>query len=223
MSGEELNGPPYEYEHDPAAIYRQSFSTVRAEASLGSLPADMVPVAIRLIHACGMADIVDNLVFSADAVRAGYEALQSGKSVLTDVEMVAHGVIRNRLPAVNDVVCTLNEPQVPDLAASLGTTRSAAALELWKDRLEGSVVAIGNAPTALFHLLEVVAAGGPKPALVLGFPVGFVGAAESKDALADNPFRLNFIALKGRRGGSAMAAAAVNAIAAGLPEEVRHV
>ncbi len=223
MSGEELNGPPYEYEHDPAAIYRQSFSTVRAEASLGSLPEGMVPVAIRLIHACGMTNIVDDLIFSADAVRAGNEALQSGKPVLTDVEMVSHGVIRNRLPTGNDVVCTLNEPQVPDLAASLGTTRSAAALELWKDRLEGSVVAIGNAPTALFHLLEMVAAGGPKPALVLGFPVGFVGAAESKDALADNPFGLNFIALKGRRGGSAMAAAAVNAIAAGLPEEVRNV
>lgn len=219
MSETVPSGPLYTYEHDPSAIYRQSFSTVRAEAALDRLPAAMEPVAIRLIHACGMTDIVTDLMFSDDAVQAGREALVKGAAVFTDVEMVAHGIIRSRLPAKNDVLCTLNDARVPTLAKDLGTTRSAAAVELWRDRLEGSVVAIGNAPTALFHLLEAIAAGGPKPAIVLGFPVGFVGAAESKQALAENPFALPYIALNGRRGGSAMAAAAVNALAAGLPEE----
>jgi precorrin-8X/cobalt-precorrin-8 methylmutase len=213
------SGPLYEYEHDPSAIYRQSFATVRAEAALDRLPAAMEPVAIRLIHACGMTDIVKDLMFSDDAVQAGREALSQGAPVFTDVEMVAHGIIRSRLPANNDVLCTLNDPPVPALAKDLGTTRSAAAAELWRDKLYGAVVAIGNAPTALFHLLEMIAAGGPKPAIILGFPVGFVGAAESKQALAENPFCLPYIALNGRRGGSAMAAAAVNALAAGLPEE----
>lgn len=222
MSSETSLGPPYDYEHDPAAIYRQSFATVRAEAALDGLPANLQPVAIRLIHACGMTDIVEDLVFSEGAIETGNKALHSGAPVFTDVEMVSHGIIRSRMPAGNDVICTLNDPGVPDLAKRLGTTRSAAALEHWKERLDGSVVAIGNAPTALFHLLEMVASGGPKPAVILGFPVGFVGAAESKDALAANPFGLDFIALKGRRGGSAMAAAAVNALAAGLPEEASH-
>ncbi|WP_417675238.1 precorrin-8X methylmutase [Roseibium sp.] len=213
------SGPLYEYEHDPSAIYRQSFATVRAEAALDLVPEDMEPVAIRLIHACGMTDIVKDLMFSDDVARAGQEALARGAPVFTDVEMVAHGIIRSRLPANNDVLCTLNDARVSALAKELGTTRSAAAAELWRDRLEGAVVAIGNAPTALFHLLETIAAGGPKPAVVLGFPVGFVGAAESKQALAENPFGLSYLALQGRRGGSAMAAAAVNALAAGLPEE----
>lgn len=214
--------PPYDYEHDPAAIYRQSFATVRAEAALDRLPVDLQPVAIRLIHACGMTDIVEDLLYSEGALENGRQALHSGAPVFTDVEMVSHGIIRSRMPAGNDIICTLNDPRVPDLAKRLGTTRSAAALELWGERLEGSVVAIGNAPTALFHLLEMIASGGPKPCVILGFPVGFVGAAESKDALSANPFDLDFIALKGRRGGSAMAAAAVNALAAGLPEEAPH-
>lgn len=219
MSEAATSGPFYDYERDPSAIYRQSFATVRAEAALDRLPEELKPVAIRLIHACGMTDIVEDLVFSEDAVQAGSKALAQGAAVFTDVEMVAHGIIRSRLPADNDILCTLNDARVPAFAKEFGTTRSAAAVELWRDRLEGAVVAIGNAPTALFHLLETIAAGGPKPAIVLGFPVGFVGAAESKQALAESQFGLSYVALTGRRGGSAMAAAAVNALAAGLPEE----
>ncbi|WP_417671148.1 precorrin-8X methylmutase [Roseibium sp.] len=219
MRESETSGPLYSYEHDPSAIYRQSFATVRAEADLARLPQAMGPVAIRLIHACGMTDIVDDLMFSPHAVEAGAAALKNCAPVFTDVEMVAHGIIRSRLPRQNDVICTLNEDPVPAHAKTLGTTRSAAAVDLWRDRLEGAVVAIGNAPTALFHLLEMIAAGGPKPAIILGFPVGFVGAAESKDALGENPFGVEYLAIRGRRGGSAMAAAAVNALAAGLPEE----
>ncbi|GAB4523201.1 MAG: precorrin-8X methylmutase [Roseibium sp.] len=211
--------PRYSYEKDPAAIYRQSFATVRAEAGLSHLPEALRPVAIRLIHACGMTDVPQDLAWSADVADTARDAFAAGAPVLCDVEMVAHGIIRPHLPNGSDVLCMLNDPGVPALAAKLGTTRSAAAVELWRDRLEGAVVAIGNAPTALFHLLETVAAGGPRPALVLGFPVGFVGAAESKDALAENPFGIPFLVLRGRRGGSAMAAAAVNALAAGLPEE----
>ncbi|MEP0232353.1 MAG: precorrin-8X methylmutase [Parasphingorhabdus sp.] len=222
MSELSTTGLQYCYEHDPSAIYRQSFATVRSEAALDRLPKQMEPVAIRLIHACGMTDIVDDLMFSSDAVEVGQAALSKGAPILTDVEMVAHGIIRSRLKAGNEVLCTLNDTRVPALAGDLATTRSAAAIELWRDRLEGAVVAIGNAPTALFHLLETIAGGGPRPAIILGFPVGFVGAAESKDALADNPFSLPYLAIRGRRGGSAMAAAAVNALAAGLPEENVH-
>ena len=211
--------PPYSYEKDPAAIYRQSFAIVRAEAELAVLPEALRPVAVRLIHACGMTDVPQDLLWSPDLVEAASNAFAGGAPIICDVEMVAHGIIRARLPKASNVVCTLNDPTVPDLAKELGTTRSAAAVELWRDRLEGAIVAIGNAPTALFHLLELIASGGPKPALVLGFPVGFVGAAESKQALADNPFGLPYLAMRGRRGGSAMAAAAVNALAAGLPEE----
>lgn len=166
-----------------------------------------------------MTDIPQDLAFSEDVVAKANEALQNGASVLTDVEMVAHGVIRKYLPANNQVICTLNEAEVPELAKQLGTTRSAAAVELWKPHLDGAVVAIGNAPTALFHLLEMIARGAPKPAAILGFPVGFVGAAESKQALAESTLGLPFLTLLGRRGGSAIAAAAVNAMAAGLPEE----
>ncbi len=212
--------PAYAYEKDPSAIYRQSFSIVRGEADLSHLPDDLHAVAVRLIHACGMTDLPNDLAWSDDLTSAARQAFQTGATVLCDVEMVAHGIIRSRLPAACDVVCTLNDARVPEMAQELGTTRSAAAVNLWEDRLDGAVVAIGNAPTTLFHLLETIASGGPRPALVLGFPVGFVGAAESKDALIGNPFGVPYLAIRGRRGGSAMAAAAVNALAAGLPEEV---
>ncbi len=209
----------YAYEKDPAAIYRQSFAIVRAEADLTHLPEALRPVAVRLIHACGMTDLPQDLAWSEDVTEAALKAFQNSAPVCCDVEMVAHGIIRSRLPKTSDVICTLNDATVPELAKNLGTTRSAAAVELWRHRLEGAVVAIGNAPTALFHLLEMIAAGGPKPALVLGFAVGFVGAAESKEALIANPFGLPYLAVRGRRGGSAMAAAAINALGAGLPEE----
>ncbi len=205
--------PLYDYIRDGAAIYRQSFATIRAEADLSAIPDDLKPVAVRVIHACGMVDAAGDLLFSADVGAAARAALRSGAPILCDSEMVAHGVTRARLPADNPVICTLRDPAVPDLAKSIGNTRSAAALDLWGDRLGGSVVAIGNAPTALFYLLEMLAAGAPKPAAILGFPVGFVGAMESKEALAENPFGVPYLAIRGRRGGSAMAAAAVNALA----------
>ncbi len=211
--------PQYAYERDPAAIYRQSFSIVRQEADLSHLPKALHPTAVRLIHSCGMTDLPRDLMWSDEVVEAARAAFAKGAPVFCDVEMVAYGIIKNRLPKGSEVICTLNDPLVPGLASELKTTRSAAAVELWRDRLDGAIVAIGNAPTAVFHLLEMIAAGGPKPAVILGFPVGFVGAAESKDALASNPFSVPYLAVKGRRGGSAMAAAAVNALAAGLPEE----
>ncbi|TQK51862.1 precorrin-8X methylmutase [Streptomyces sp. SLBN-118] len=203
----------FDYEKDGAAIYRQSFATIRAEADLAGLPADVSQVAVRMIHACGMVDLVRDLSFTADVVARAREALRGGAPILCDVAMVASGVTRKRLPAGNDVVCTLSDPSVPDLAAKLRTTRSAAALELWRDRLEGAVVAVGNAPTALFRLLEMIEEGAPRPAAVIGVPVGFIGAAESKDALAEHPSGLDHLVVRGRRGGSAMAAAALNAIA----------
>nr|WP_211108318.1 precorrin-8X methylmutase [Azospirillum sp. OGB3] len=205
--------PLYDYIRDGAAIYRQSFATIRAEADLSAIPDDLKPVAVRVIHACGMVDAARDLMFSPDVGTAARAALRGGAAILCDSEMVAHGITRARLPADNAVVCTLRDPAVPELAKQVENTRSAAALELWVPRLAGSVVAIGNAPTALFKLLEMIRDGAPKPAAVLGFPVGFVGAAESKDALAEAPFGLPFLAIKGRRGGSAMAAAAVNALA----------
>jgi precorrin-8X/cobalt-precorrin-8 methylmutase len=201
----------YEYEKDGAEIYRQSFATIRAEADLAGLPADVARVAVRMIHACGQVDLVDDLAFSPAVVERARVALDAGAPVLCDAQMVASGVTRRRLPKDNDVVCTLNDARTPGLAAELGTTRTAAALELWRDRLDGAVVAIGNAPTALFHLLEMVAAGAPRPAAVLGIPVGFIGAAESKEALAASD--LEYLVVRGRRGGSAITAAAVNAIA----------
>jgi precorrin-8X/cobalt-precorrin-8 methylmutase len=201
----------HEYVRDGAEIYRRSFATIRAEADLSGLDAGAARVAVRMIHACGMVDLVDDLAFSAHAVKAGREALLAGAPILCDAQMVASGVTRKRLPRGNDVVCTLNDPAVPALATRLGTTRSAAALELWRDRLDGAVVAIGNAPTALFHLLDMVAAGAPRPAVVLGIPVGFIGAAESKEALATSG--LEHVVVRGRRGGSAITAAAVNALA----------
>jgi precorrin-8X/cobalt-precorrin-8 methylmutase len=201
----------YEYEKDGAEIYRQSFATIRAEADLAGLPDDVAQVVVRMIHACGQVDLVDDVAFSPAVVARAREALNAGAPVLCDAQMVASGITRRRLPRDNDVVCTLNDPRTPGLAAELGTTRTAAALELWGDRLDGAVVAIGNAPTALFHLLAMVAAGGPRPAAVLGIPVGFIGAAESKAALAASD--LEFLVVRGRRGGSAITAAAVNAIA----------
>ena len=207
------------YLKDPAAIYAESFAIVRREARLDRFGPGMEALAIRVIHACGMVEVADRLAFSDEAFEAGRAALISGAPVLCDCEMVAAGIIRRTLPAGNEVLVTLNDPTVPDLAASLETTRSAAAVELWRDRIEGAVVAVGNAPTALFHLLERLDKGWPKPAVILGFPVGFVGAAESKAELAGNPRGCDFIALRGRRGGSAIASAAVNALAAGLPGE----
>jgi precorrin-8X/cobalt-precorrin-8 methylmutase len=201
----------YAYEKDGAEIYRQSFAMIRGEADLAGLPADVAQVAVRMIHACGQVDLVADLAFSPDVVQRARDALNAGASILCDAQMVASGVTRRRLPKNNDVVCTLNDPRTPALAAEHGTTRTAAALELWGDRLDGAVVAIGNAPTALFHLLELVAAGAPRPAAVLGIPVGFIGAAESKEALAASD--LEFLVVRGRRGGSAITAAAVNAIA----------
>lgn len=204
------------YEKDPAAIYAQSFATVRAEARLDRFPPDMQPLVTRLIHACGMVDVADRLAFSPDAAAAGRAALAAGAPVICDCEMVGAGITRRFLPAGNDILVTLNDPAVPGLAAQIGNTRSAAAVHLWRDRLEGAVVAIGNAPTALFHLLELIDDGWPRPALILGFPVGFVGAAESKAELAAHPRDVPFVTLKGRRGGSAIAAAAVNALAVGV-------
>ncbi|MEV8005328.1 precorrin-8X methylmutase [Streptomyces parvus] len=203
----------HQYEKDGPAIYRQSFATIRAEADLAGLPADVSQVAVRMIHACGMVDLVKDLAFSPNAVADARAALRAGAPILCDVAMVASGVTRKRLPADNDVVCTLSDPSVPELAAQMGTTRSAAALELWRDRMEGAVVAVGNAPTALFRLLEMIEEGAPRPAAVIGVPVGFVGAMESKEALAEHPSGLEHLIIRGRRGGSAIAAAALNAIA----------
>jgi precorrin-8X/cobalt-precorrin-8 methylmutase len=202
-----------DYIRDGNAIYEKSFATIRAEANLAILPTDLETVAVRLIHACGMTDIVNDLAYSVGAVAIGRKALAQGAPILCDAQMVANGVTRKRLPAQNEVICTLNDPDVAAIAQSLQNTRSAAALELWRGHLEGAVVAIGNAPTALFRLLEMLEEGAPKPALILGFPVGFVGAIESKAALAEIQHGIPFITLHGRRGGSAMAAAAVNAIA----------
>ncbi|MEV6281270.1 precorrin-8X methylmutase [Kribbella sp. NPDC051770] len=203
----------YEYETDGAEIYRRSFATIRSEAALGALPPDVAQVAVRMIHACGMTDLVQDIGWSTGVVKAAREALRQGAPIFCDAAMVAAGVTRRRLPKDNEVVCTLSDPSVVELAKSLGTTRSAAALDLWVDRLEGAVVAVGNAPTALFRLLELIRDGAPKPAAVLGIPVGFIGAAESKDALAANDLGLEYLVVHGRRGGSAITAAAINAIA----------
>ncbi|MEV0974629.1 precorrin-8X methylmutase [Microtetraspora glauca] len=202
-----------DYIRDGAEIYRRSFATIRAETDLSGMPPGVAQVAVRMVHACGMVDLVNDLAWSPGVVTAAREALRNGAPVLCDAMMVASGVTRRRLPADNEVLCTLGDPRVPELAERLGTTRSAAALELWRDRLDNAVVAIGNAPTALFRLLELVEEGAGRPAAVLGVPVGFIGAAESKLALAEHPSGLDHLVVHGRRGGSAMAAAAVNAIA----------
>ncbi|MBK1697589.1 precorrin-8X methylmutase [Rhodovibrio salinarum] len=202
-----------DYLRDPKAIYAESFRQVRAASDLSRVPAGLESVALRLVHACGMPEVLDDLVWSDDLAASARQALADGAPVLADCRMVAEGVIRSRLPADNAVICTLQDARVPALARELETTRSAAAVELWRDRLAGAVVAVGNAPTALFHLLELLQDGGPKPAAILGFPVGFVGAAESKEALASGAHGVPYLALQGRKGGSALAAAAVNALA----------
>jgi precorrin-8X/cobalt-precorrin-8 methylmutase len=206
-------GTVNEYVRDGAEIYRRSFATIRAEADLSPLPADVAQVAVRMIHACGMVDLVADIGFSPGVVTAARDALRAGAPILCDAEMVASGITRKRLPAANPVLCTLRDPRVPALAAELGNTRSAAALDLWPEHLAGSVVAIGNAPTALFRLLELIERGAPRPAAVIGIPVGFIGAAESKQALAEHPAGLEYLVVHGRRGGSAITAAAVNALA----------
>jgi precorrin-8X/cobalt-precorrin-8 methylmutase len=205
------------YERDGARIYQRSFAIIRAEADLSGIPADLEPAAVRMIHACGMTDLPGHLAWSDGAGQAARQALAAGAAVLCDAAMVAAGITRSRLPAANEVVCTLGDPRVREIADRIGSTRSAAAVELWRERLGGAVVAVGNAPTALFHLLEILAAGAPRPAAVIGMPVGFVGAAEAKAALAASPLRVPYLIVRGRRGGSALAAAAVNALA-GDPE-----
>ncbi len=202
-----------EYIRDGAEIYRRSFATIRAETDLTGVEPVLERTIVRMIHACGMVDLVDDVQASPGFAPAAEAALRGGAPVLCDTNMVASGVTRSRLPAGNDVVCTLTDARVAPLAASLGTTRTAAAVELWRERLDGAVVVVGNAPTALFHLLDLVADGGPRPAAVIGIPVGFIGAAESKVALAEQELGLEFLVVHGRRGGSAIAAAAVNALA----------
>jgi len=216
-SAPRIKNTGYTYLRDPAAIYRRSFALIRAEAGLARFPATLRSVAVRLAHAAGDVGILDDLAWSRGAVNAGRRALASGGAILVDSEMVAAGISRDRLPADNSVICTLRDPAVPALAARHQTTRSAAAVGLWRTHLAGSVVAIGNAPTALFHLLEMLAAGADRPAVILGFPVGFVGATEAKEALAGFGRRVAYITLKGRRGGSALAAAAVNALSGKPP------
>jgi len=202
-----------DYIRDGTAIYERSFAIIRAESDLSRFSPEEAEIAVRMIHACGRVDAASFIEFSEDFVAAARGVLRNGAPIFCDAQMVAHGVTRARLPAGNDVICTLRDARTPELAQDLGTTRSAAALELWRDRLEGAIVAIGNAPTALFHLLEMLSAGAPKPAAVLGIPVGFVGAAESKDALAANGYGVPWLVVRGRMGGSAMTAAALNALA----------
>ncbi|MTJ19869.1 precorrin-8X methylmutase [Dolichospermum sp. UHCC 0352] len=203
----------FDYIRDGNEIYRNSFAIIRSESNLERFPEDVAKVAVRMIHACGMTDIVNDLEYSSTAVEAGKKALIGGSLILCDSYMVAEGVTRKRLPKNNKVLCTLNDPEVPQLAKRLRNTRSAAALEFWRFHIEGAIVVIGNAPTALFRLLEMLDEGVPRPALILGFPVGFVGAVESKVALAADSRNVPFMTLHGRRGGSAIAAAAVNALA----------
>jgi len=200
-----------EYIRDGAEIYRRSFATIRAEADLTRFPADVSRGVVRMIHACGLVDLAADVAYSPDVIVKAQAALQAGAPILCDAQMVASGITRTRLPAGNEVICTLSDPAVVQIAARIGNTRSAAAIDLWLDRLDGSVVAIGNAPTTLFRLLDLIADGAPRPAAIIGVPVGFIGAAESKQALAATS--LEHLVVHGRRGGSAMAVAAVNAIA----------
>ncbi|NSX86843.1 precorrin-8X methylmutase [Agrobacterium tumefaciens] len=207
----------YDYIRDGNAIYERSFAIIREEADLSAFTEEQADIAIRMIHACGQVEAASHFRFSPDFVAAARGALRAGKPVLCDAEMVAHGVTRARLPADNDVVCTLRDPRTPELAKKIGNTRSAAALDLWAEKLDGALVAIGNAPTALFYLLEMLEKGAARPAAIIGMPVGFVGAAESKDALEASSLGIPYAIVKGRMGGSAMTAAAINAVArAGL-------
>src|SRR5262245_34431678 len=207
---------PRDYVKDPAEIYRQSFATIEAEARLDALPESLRAVARRMIHACGMTDLVDDLAWHGDPVAAARRAIAGGAPILTDAQMVASGIIRGRFPKT-EIVCVIADDAVAETARRFATTRSAAAVELWRARLQGAVVAIGNAPTALFHLLDLVEGGGPRPAAIFAFPVGFVGAVESKQALIDAGLGVPYLTLRGRRGGSAIAAAAINALADDKP------
>ncbi len=202
----------YDYLRDPAAIYEESFAAIEREADFAGFDAAMQTVATRVIHACGMPEILPDLAYDPEAANAAVSALRAGAPIFCDCEMVTHGIIRRFLPAGNEIICTLNNPETPDIAAKKKTTRSAAAIDLWLDRIENSVAVFGNAPTALFHLLEQIENGAPKPAAILAFPVGFVGAAESKQALIDSQINVPYITMRGRKGGSAMAAAALNAL-----------
>lgn len=207
----------YDYIKDGNAIYEKSFAIIRAEADLARFSEDEADVAVRMIHACGLVEAADKILFSPDFVAAGRKAMRNGAPIFCDAEMVARGVTAARLPASNEVICTLRDPRTPELATEIGNSRSAAAIRLWLERMAGSVVAIGNAPTALFYLLELLRDGAPKPAAILGMPVGFVGAAESKEALSENSYGVPFAIVRGRMGGSAMTAAALNSLArAGL-------
>ncbi|MFK3778783.1 precorrin-8X methylmutase [Agrobacterium sp. NPDC089420] len=207
----------HDYIRDGNAIYERSFAIIREEADLSAFSDEQADIAIRMIHACGQVEAARHFRFSPDFVVAARRALLAGKPILCDAEMVAHGVTRARLPAENAVICTLRDPRTPDIAKSIGNTRSAAALDLWAEKLDGALVAIGNAPTALFYLLEMLEKGAARPAAIIGMPVGFVGAAESKDALEASTLGIPYAIVKGRMGGSAMTAAAINAVArAGL-------
>jgi precorrin-8X/cobalt-precorrin-8 methylmutase len=203
----------FDYVANGAAIYDESFATIRSEARFDHLPADAERVAVRMVHGTGQTDLTDDLVIHPHLVTAAREALEAGAPIITDAHMVASGVTRARLPRDNEVLCALHDRRTPDLAMLMGTTRSAAALSLLTDRLEGAVVAIGNAPTALFHLLEMLLDGAPRPAAIVGVPVGFIGAAESKQALEEVDLDIPYLTVRGRRGGSAMAASALNALA----------
>lgn len=210
-----LQPPPrrYDYLTDGVEIYRRSFATIRAETDLGRFADDAATVVVRMVHAAGDVGLASRIQLHSDLVTAARTALDAGAPIFTDATMIASGITRARLPRSNNVHCTLHDPRIPELAQTWATTRSAAAVSLWGDRLEGAVVAVGNAPTALFHLLELIADGGPRPAAVVGVPVGFIGAAESKDALRENPWGVPWLVVDGRRGGSALAVAAVNALA----------
>ncbi|HEV2900648.1 MAG TPA: precorrin-8X methylmutase [Pseudaminobacter sp.] len=203
----------YEYIHDGTAIYERSFAIIRAEADLSRFSEVEADVAVRMVHACGLVEAAQHFVFSDDFVAAARNALLAGAPIFCDAEMVVRGITRARLPADNEVICTLRDPQTAEIAREIGNTRSAAAMRLWGERMAGAVVAIGNAPTALFYLLEMLRDGAPKPAAIIGMPVGFVGAAESKDALAENSYGIPYSIVRGRLGGSAITAAAVNALA----------
>lgn len=201
---------------DPAEIYRRSFAIIQAEADLARFGVDTRSIVVRMIHACGMVDLADDIIVSEGFAESARAALEAGAPVLCDAEMVRHGIITRLMPAGNEVRCLLNEPQVREIAARDATTRSAAQVDLWAGLMAGAVIAIGNAPTALFRLLELIDAGAPRPAAIIGIPVGFVGAAESKEALASDPRGVEFLTVRGRRGGSALASAAVNSVAGGL-------
>ena len=202
-----------DYLRDPSAIYARSFEMIRAEADFKQIPENARHIAIRVIHACGMVEIVDDLIITEDFTPAAMTAMRMGAPIFVDAEMVRHGIIARQIKTGNEIVCTLNDPQAREIGIEKAITRSAAALELWRANLEGSIVVIGNAPTALFALLEMIDAGASKPAAIVGFPVGFVGAAESKAELAANPRGIPFATIKGRKGGSAMASAVINALA----------